>query len=166
MHSAVLSGLLGPGACLPVAVSAAESPCGTAEHRQFDFRIGDWVVRTRDGKLAGRDRIERDFDGCALRERYSTERGYRGESLNAYDPGRQRWHQTWIDNTGTVLLLDGALQGGRMVLEGSAVGADGRTTRHRISWTPNPDGNVRQLWETTDASGNSRTLFDGLYSRQ
>lgn len=166
MRSAALLSLLGLGACLSVVASGAESPCGLPEHRQFDFWLGDWVVRTPDGKLAGHNRIEREYDGCVLHERYTTERGFRGESLNAYDSGRKVWHQTWVDNTGTLLLLEGGLRAGRMVLEGRVAGPDGRTVQHRISWTPNPDGTVRQLWESTDEHGATQVVFDGLYSRR
>jgi len=36
--------------------------------------------------------------------------------------------------------------------------------RHRITWTPLPDGKVRQLWESTPASKEHWTVqFDGLY---
>ena len=40
-------------------------------------------------------------------------------------------------------------------------------TLHRITWTPLPDGSVRQHWEASqDAGANWRTLFDGLYRRE
>lgn len=140
--------------------------CDSEPHRQFDFWVGEWEVRTPDGKLAGVNRIEREYDGCVLHERYTTDRGFEGESLNSYSPGRQVWHQTWVDNQGTLLLLDGGLQGSSMVLEGETRAEDGQVTKHRISWTPNADGSVRQHWESTDAKGEWSTAFDGLYTRK
>jgi hypothetical protein len=65
-----------------------------------------------------------------------------------------------------LLLLEGGLRGGSMVLEGPGVGPDGSTVRHRITWTPNADGSVRQYWETTDAAGHWGTTFDGRYTRK
>jgi hypothetical protein len=53
-----------------------------------------------------------------------------------------------------------------MVLEGQTTGADGQVTRHRISWTPNGDGTVRQHWESTDVTGQWTTAFDGSYTRK
>ena len=53
-----------------------------------------------------------------LHERYATPRVYTGESLNTYDPARKVWHQTWVDNSGVLLLLDGKFDGKSMVLEG------------------------------------------------
>jgi hypothetical protein len=36
---------------------------------------------------------------------------------------------------------------------------------NRITWTPNPDGTVRQHWEqSTDAGATWATIFDGLYA--
>jgi hypothetical protein len=84
------------------------------------------------------NRIDQEYRGCVLHEHYQTAKGYTGESLNFCDPGRKRWHQTWVDNTGTLLLLDGNLQGRAMVMEGS----------------------------TTDATGAWVTAFDGLYRRR
>ena len=140
--------------------------CTDAAWRQFDFWLGEWEVHTADGKLAGTNRITREYGGCVLHERYQTAKGYSGESLNTYDPGRKRWHQTWVDNTGTLLLLDGSLQGRAMVMEGSTTDAAGVETRHRITWTPNDDGSVRQHWQSTDATGAWVTAFDGLYRRR
>ena len=148
------------------APSLAATSCDAAEYRAFDFWLGDWEVRTPDGKLAGTNRIAREYGGCVLHERYDTARGYSGESLNTYDAGRKTWHQTWVDNSGTLLLLEGGLRNGSMVLEGQTVGADSRTTRHRITWTPKADGSVRQLWESTDAKGQWATAFDGAYTRK
>lgn len=153
-------------ACLLIGCSGAgAAPCEAAAHRQFDFWLGDWQVHTPAGKLAGTNKIERGYGGCVLHERYVTGGRYRGESLNIYDAARQRWHQTWVDNTGTLLLLEGGLRDGKMVLEGPGIDAEARALRHRISWTPNPDGSVRQHWETSTADGPWKTVFDGLYTR-
>lgn len=143
------------------AASGEENP-----HRQFDFWLGEWEVRTADGQLAGVNRIESEYDGYVLHERYATDRGYRGQSLNIYDASRKVWHQSWVDSDGLLLLLEGGIRDGRMVLEGQTVGADGQVTRHRISWTPNADGSIRQLWESTDAEGEWSTAFDGRYTRK
>lgn len=148
------------------AASAATGPCDTAEHRAFDFWLGDWDVRTPDGKVVGHNRIEREYNGCVLHEHYSTDRGYSGESLNTYDASRQLWHQTWVDSSGLLLLLDGGLRDGSMVMEGQTADAQGRTVRHRITWTPKPDGTVRQHWESTGSDGQWTTAFDGTYTRR
>lgn len=52
-----------------------------------------------------------------------------------------------------------------MMLEGETVDVAGARTKHRITWTPNDDGSVRQLWESTDAAGEWTVAFDGKYTR-
>jgi hypothetical protein len=147
----------------------APEPCASLEHRQFDFWLGDWEVR-ESGKVAGTNRISRILGGCALREEWTGAGGGTGTSLNVYDPARRRWHQTWADDKGLVLLLEGEWRGGKMVLEGelpasTGGGSGSRTTRQRISWTPQGGGRVRQLWESSADSGKTwQVVFDGIYA--
>jgi hypothetical protein len=146
--------------------AATPSSCAAPEHRQFDFWVGKWKVSTPDGKLAGRNRITREFNGCVIHEHYSTDRGYGGESLNAYDSARKQWHQTWVDTDGLVLTLEGGWDGNSMVLAGESPDEKGALRRQRITWTPNADGSVRQLWEAMDANGAWAVAFDGRYTRE
>jgi hypothetical protein len=74
-------------------------------------------------RLRGTNRITRAYGGCVLHEQYDTGRGYSGASYNIYDAGRRKWHQSWVDTSGTLLRLDGGLVEGKMVLEGEAMGA-------------------------------------------
>jgi len=81
-----------------------------------------------------------------------------------YDAPRKVWHQTWVDNQGGLLALEGGLRGASMVLEGKQPGPQGGEQTSRITWTPNADGTVRQLWEiSTDGGKSWTTAFDGLY---
>jgi hypothetical protein len=147
---------------------AAEKPCAAPEHRQFDFWVGEWTVRDAAGQELGRNRIEKSNDGCVLHERWTSSRsGYRGESLNVYDAPRKVWHQTWVDNGGLLLTIEGGLQDGAMVLEGERPAQGGGVERHRIRWTPGPDGSVRQHWETSGDRGKTwKPLFDGIYRKK
>jgi hypothetical protein len=140
--------------------------CASPLHRQFDFWVGLWDVTGPNGKFAGINRIELVDGGCALYESWgSGGGGYTGRSLNSVgDDGR--WHQTWVDTTGARLELAGAFVDGKMVLEGDspAATAGGPPTKNRIVWTPQPDGNVRQLWEASSDGGKTyQVAFDGLY---
>ena len=145
-------------------VMAAES-CSTPENHAFDFWVGDWKV-TSSGKLAGYNHITQEHGSCVVHEHYTTERGYTGESLNIFDATRKLWHQTWVDSDGTLLLLDGTFHDGKMLLEGSLIDQQGKSVRQRITWTPNTDGSVRQLWESMDPAGKWTVVFDGLYTRK
>lgn len=140
-------------------------PCATPGHRQFDFWIGDWNV-TAGERTAGTNSIRQVHGGCALEENWqgAGAGGISGSSFNIFDEASGKWHQTWVDSSGTLLQLDGGLVDGSMVLSGSRPAPNGGAALHRISWTPNGDGSVRQLWETSlDAGGSWSVLFDGLY---
>lgn len=164
--AALLAGLVVPLAGLSTVHGQQPLPCASAAHRAFDFWIGEWQVHGANGKLAGTNSITTAHGGCVLRESYRTPGAYSGESINMYDASRKVWHQTWADSSGLLLTLEGGLQDGKMVLEGSGVAAGGGAIKHRISWTPNADGSVRQHWESTDASGKWTTAFDGKYTRK
>ena len=160
-------------AMLPAHAADAPAPapgqaCDAKPRRQFDFWLGDWDVRDPRGKLVGRNRITRVHGGCALEEQWSGNGGVTGSSLNAWDAERDRWNQTWVDNTGGLLHLDGGWTGERMVLSGQDAPTPGASpTLQRISWQPLPDGRVRQLWEASKDGGRTwTTAFDGTYSRR
>jgi hypothetical protein len=141
-----------------------QKPCHSPEFRQFDFWIGDWDVESASapGRIS-RNRITLVNDGCTLREEYTTSAGYVGTSLNFYDAARKRWHQTWIDNQGGALYLEGGLEGEAMVLRSLGDAA----SVQRITWTPLEDGRVRQHWEATEDGGTTwTTVFDGTYTRR
>ena len=111
--------------------------------------------------------IHRALSGCVLQENWTSARGRaEGKSFNQCDRVAGAWRQTWVDNGGGQLRLEGRFVDGRMVLEGDTVGADGKRLRNRITWTPLEDGRVRQLWEASSDSGaNWSVSFDGYYER-
>jgi hypothetical protein len=138
--------------------------------REFDFWLGSWDVFSAAGEPIGTSRITPLYDGRVIAESWTGASGFHGTSLNAWDDDRGVWHQTWMDSTGSVLLLDGALRDGRMVLEattGDRTDDSKPVQRQRITWTPSVDGQeVRQLWETSDEAGVSWSeVFDGRYRR-
>ena len=140
--------------------------CPAEVRRQFDFWVGDWSV-TVNGQHAGDNRIDRILEGCALLENWTGNGGMSGKSLNFYDPARRQWHQTWVDDRGGSLGLDGAFSDGKMVLSGTKKDQAGKTTINRITWSALPSGQVRQVWEQSSDDGKSWTVaFDGLYTRK
>ena len=155
---------------LPVALEAQQAPprCSTAEYRHFDFWVGEWEVHNSAGNFVGQNSIRRVHGTCALEENWMGASGSTGSSFNIYDRTRGVWHQTWVDNGGTLLTLEGALdESGSMILEGTTLGAGGSETLNRVTWSPLEDGRVRQHWETSSDGGSSwSTAFDGYYQRR
>lgn len=144
-------------------------PCCNETARQFDFWIGTWEVTNRDGKVAGVNVIELVQDSCVLRESWtSAQSDYTGTSYNFYNRQSGKWQQTWVDNKGGSLLLEGNYTDGKMILSSKpAKNATGKIQVDRITWTNNPDGTIRQHWEaSTDEGKTWQTIFDGLYKRK
>lgn len=143
---------------------ASIDPCGPAEYRQFDFWVGEWDVRGPAGQVAGRSSITREYNGCVIVERWSGPTGVpAGTSQNFYHKGDGRWHQNWIDAqaSGPLWLVGGLDESGAMVMTDADRDA---SPRNRITWSPNPDGSVRQHWQqSADGGGTWTTAFDGLY---
>jgi len=135
-------------------------PCSSDQYREFDFWLGRWTVEApnRPGWQA-KSHITLGNDGCSIHESYQTPGGYAGNSINFYDRSKKQWHQTWTDNQGVPLFLDGGINDdGHMVLSNDS---------SRITWSVTEDGRVRQLWEATSDEGKSWTVaFDGYYSRK
>jgi len=144
-----------------------QARCTPAEYRQFDFWLGAWDVFNPEGRQVGTNTIERTLDGCALHEQWESAAAHRGFSYNIYDRSTGRWHQSWVDNGGLLLLLDGGLENGAMVMRGTTRRGDGTEVLHRIAWTQLAADTVRQLWETSADEGGTWTIaFDGTYVRR
>ncbi|HEY7842035.1 MAG TPA: hypothetical protein VIC61_10735 [Gammaproteobacteria bacterium] len=157
------------GLALP-AVAADTPPvppaCGDAAHAQFDFWVGTWDVMRPDGTLAGTNRIEKILDGCVVFENWkSAISGYEGKSFNTFDPLSGKWNQLWVDTTGATLHFSGERRGDVMEMEGTQQTAEG-PLQHRMSYTVNADGTIRQLWQQSPDGKDWQTLFDGLYRRK
>ncbi len=153
----------------PAAATAAvpqPSPCAAITHdHDFDFWLGTWEVRSG-GAIVGHNVIESGQSGCAVIEHWTAMPGHTGTSLNAYDPARKHWRQWWVDGSGEIVELEGERTATTMVLEGPYTHVDGTITRLRGTWTPNPDGTVRQyIEESKDGGATWAVWFDGMYAR-
>lgn len=159
--------LLCPGAA--ARAQGAPPGCKTPMHRQFDFWIGEWTVTDSARTVVmGRNSVTLEDSGCTIHEHWVAGGSVpnTGQSLNAYDAAMRQWGQDWVGSGGDVLHLRGGLKEGAMVLEGDVPAAGGVTTRNRVTWTPKPDGRVRQLWEASTDGGRTWSVsFDGWYAR-
>ena len=140
------------------AAAAAQQPapsgCSAAANRQLDFWVGEWTVVDRaSGNPAGHSVIDKQFEGCAIRENW-TSPGFAGGSLSAYRAADGKWHQMWMDSAGAVRHFVGGLDaGGRMVLFAEQPRPAGAARLIRMTLTANADGTVRQYSDYSDDSG-------------
>jgi hypothetical protein len=151
------------------ALSGQNAPppkCDAPEFRQFDFWTGEWRV-TSGGQEAGTNLVTLEEGGCLIHEHWTGAGGGTGQSLNFYDRSDARWHQVWISSNGMALFLTGTYHDGRLEYTGERpMTPGGAILRHRLTFFRNPDGSVRQLWETSADGTTWQTAFDGHYARK
>lgn len=142
--------------------------CCTENHAAFDFWIGTWQVTNPNGSAAGTNVIDKIQDNCILRENWtSATPGYTGTSTNFYNTTTNQWEQIWVDNQGGSLHLKGNRKDNQMILKtDEQKNAEGQSFYHRVTWTLNKDGSVRQYWETITNGDQITVAFDGLYKKK
>ena len=141
--------------------------CCAENNKSFDFWIGSWTVTNPDGTPAGKNVIKKIQNDCILQENWtSASAGYTGTSNNFYNAKAKLWEQIWIDNQGGNLHLKGNRKDNQMILHSDEeTNKDGLNFYHRITWTQNEDGTVRQHWETITEGKDIAVAFDGLYKK-
>lgn len=158
------------GAATPPRAMAQDdaSRCDVPEARQFDFWIGQWTLTWGDDGH-GTNTIRRVLDGCIIEERFEGQMPdgwYRGRSVSAYDPERDVWLQTWVDDRGNYLDFSGGIEDGRMVLRREAV-RDGQPVVQRMVWYNISDRELDWNWEQSEDGGATwTTLWHIHYRRQ
>jgi hypothetical protein len=146
--------------------TAAMGDCATPEHRALDFRIGSFNVKTYTGIQAGTNRVARLLGGCAIEDRWTGAVSGEGRGLTWFDADARRWRMVYVNEQGRSLDLAGVFAGDSLVLLGDNIGLDGRRGLQRLTWSPLPQGGVRQHWEISFDGGSSwQLVFDGRYTR-
>jgi len=152
----------------PSHATGPKSPptCNLPEYRQLDFWVGDWDVfdmPATGAPAAAHATITSLLDKCVVHELYEGTNGAHGESFSIYDRTRGVWHQTWVTNRGALLIIEGTLQKGRVVLSGQQLTDDHKRHDVRATWWPEKD-TVRELGESSDDGGKTwKTDFDLVF---
>jgi hypothetical protein len=140
--------------------------CSAAEYRQLDFWVGEWNV-TMGGRQAGTSRITAEESGCVIHEHWTGGQGGTGQSFNFYNRQTGKWRQVWVASNGSSLDFSGTLVDGSLAYTGETTTPAGGRVLHKLTFTPNADGTVRQFWETSaDEGATWKVAFDGRYARK
>lgn len=141
-------------------------PCHyDAQYQAFDFWVEVWEVFNPAGQQVGTNTIEKILDGCVLLENWTSRAANTGKSFNYIDKADGKWRQLWVDSNGNNTLYVGTFQDGSLVYETTSEAPN--TPHFRMTFTPLPDGRVRQFIEQTTDGGQTWTVaFDGYYVRK
>ncbi|MCE9593967.1 MAG: hypothetical protein K8S98_07235 [Planctomycetes bacterium] len=138
----------------------------TGKNRELDFWLGDWDVFDVAGTQVGKSSITKAERGRMIHESWTDATGRTGQSMNFVDAFDGAWKQEWVDDKGGVSHYSGELRDGAMCFVGFSTMGPNTRIGSRCTFTPNPDGSVRQFIETQDAQGNWSSAFDGKYVRR
>jgi hypothetical protein len=150
------------------ASTSAAKPCGAPEYRQLDFWVGEWrVSEASDNSPVGSSKIEIVMEDCGIKESFDAPQqgaaDYIGTSYSSYDRKDGKWHQMYIDNTGSVGLYTGGLDGADMTMTCPA--KNGAT--QKMIYRKQADGSVRQIGTlSTDGGKTWQGGYDYVYRRK
>jgi hypothetical protein len=155
---------LGSAAML-AAAEPLQAQCSSAQHHQFDFVVGNWLVRDSSGHAIGTVTVSHEYSGCVLIERWRGV-GNAGEGLGVigYQPGSNTWHRDYIDHGGFVLAFDGHVDGATMVMTETDY-QSGVARMHRLAWTRKSNGSVEERWQTSTDGRSWQVHFYGVLER-
>ncbi|MBI5965754.1 MAG: hypothetical protein HY863_19930 [Chloroflexi bacterium] len=135
----------------------------TQPENEFDFWLGEWDVRWgEDG--CGTNRIEKILGGRVIQENFSAP-DLIGMSVSCFDPERQLWCQTWVDNNGTYLDFTGKSENEKMILERYAL-IKGQVSKQRMVWYEIEADKFEWNWERSDDGETWRVLWNIHYTRK
>jgi len=141
----------------------AANPCkAKPEFRQFDFWIGEWLPKNAQGVTVGTSSIQLILGSCVIFENWNTPISS-GKSFSNFSSTDSKWHQTWVDDKGTLAYYTGSLVDGKMVLDSERV-VNGKKTIARMTFSRLENGDVRQHGENSSDEGKTwTTTFDFTY---
>jgi hypothetical protein len=128
----------------------------TIDGTELDFWLGDWAV-TWDGGH-GTNRIRRVLRGWVIEEEFAEAdvcvgaESLHGRSWSVFDPTRQAWRQTRVDNRGSYLELVGRRVDGWFAFERAAP-ERGPEARQRMVFRDLAADSFQWTWEASADGG-------------
>lgn len=130
------------------------APCTAPECSQFSFWLGEWRLTYNDTAHASNS-ITLEMNGCLIHEHFhDPSNGYAGESWSMYNAAKKRWQQTWVDNQGAYITLEGTFLDGRMILYTEpALQPDGTKKQNRMMFYNIAPDQFDWDWDLTTDGG-------------
>jgi hypothetical protein len=134
----------------------------------FDFWLGAWTVRWGEGGAeTGRNVVTRGFGRHVVEERFDGRPGVDlvGMSVSVFDPHRELWRQTWVDDAGNYFALAGNLVGGAMVLRCEHHNAPEPDAVYRMRFFEIERDSLTWTWERAAGGAAFEELWRLAYER-
>lgn len=162
----------------PPAASTIAKACAGPEFRQLDFWIGDWTVKiharaspTSDqwGDSVGTQHVRSILSGCAIEENFAAQgppTPWAGRSFATFDGVTKKWRQTWVDDSGGYIPLDGGPEGTDFALYGPPREIQGLKFQMRMVWSHITPDALRWEWQrSTDGWQTNAVMMAIDYAR-
>ncbi|MEO8769332.1 MAG: hypothetical protein ABI402_04590 [Ferruginibacter sp.] len=133
---------------------AQNKPCSSPEASQFDFWVGTWNLYGADSSLTGTNTVYKILDGCTVQENFESSKiAYSGKSWSMYNAQTKLWQQTWVDNQGGYIVLEGKFENGAMNLITGIVKVNGKEQINRMRYHDIKKDGFEWDWETSLDNG-------------
>lgn len=151
--------------------SAQTSIADLQPEEYFDFWVGEWDLSwelENGGEGFGTNHVHKTLDETVIQENFEafqgSYEGFKGKSFSVYNPGKQSWYQTWVDNEGGYIDLEGRVEGERRIFQTDArITAQGDTIMNRMVFYDIEPNSFTWDWEYSMDEGESWTLSWRIY---
>jgi len=144
-------------------IYSQDKPCSSIEASQFDFWLGEWKLEWQNEKgisETGTNTISKTMGGCVIEENFSTDdNSFIGRSISVYNPNKQYWQQTWVDNSGAYMDFTGVYNDRKMILSRRIINKLGREVIQRMVFYDIQQNEFWWNWESSSDEGKSWNLM-------
>jgi len=131
---------------------------------QFDFWLGEWDCTWGEDGI-GTNHVLQIMNDKVIQENFSAPE-LKGMSVSVFDPERNLWCQTWVDNSGSYLDFTGGFENGKMILSRDAI-VRGEACKQRMVWYNIEADQFDWNWERSDDGGDTwRVQWQIKYKRK
>lgn len=100
------------------------TPTQSTTNMSLDFWLGKWTADSTQPQPDGKTTVQKNaaknhilkIKGDKVTHENFTMPGFNGESWSVFNPKTNKWNQTWIDDSGAYLTLEGGMEGEEFIL--------------------------------------------------
>ena len=105
----------------------------------------------------GTNSITKIFNGCVIEENF-TSGSFIGRSISVYNPNKNVWQQTWVDNSGGYLEFSGRFEDVKMILSREFTNTDNKKVKQRMIFYNISENELDWNWEKSTDDGKTWQL--------